>query len=531
MSSTINKKTCCCPEQSCGYCSHSKIEVEEDDSPRRGEVPYEGKYLYCLDKPRENIVDGYDEEPIDNVLYGQSCPDTELMQICINDFTIKQVDQCGWKWSPPNTEDVNLCQHEYQHCWSTSDTPTLVHFLDTSINVVIYRDEENPCVWTNIKPNGERVITDIKHGIHFEANEKTCFKTDCCHFDGSWKYDDVRTSGIVMMGFQIYDVELRLTPWCIEDDNYAQQLGYPIGTCGRLVQVKVRFRFNDEPVDDPTPPPAGCIPHPQNPPYPSYGTCLKYHPWFQGETCNRLYDGGSDYILWDFRGGIKHRGWFFPSCGCMPYCWVDDDCEECGEYFEEGATRSEGCFKKSDTPIASEDVKGRDRLCNAKDCGSQGCCKGNYELNICENSGHEDMPTIGCCKCEDPELRPWLRTGIGEWNCPDHLRFTGFSDTCGRGITYTTEGDSSPIGKLLMESNTYGGDFPEDNACDDTTDFYGCCGHLTTQGNCPDAEDYEFYFSGYNPWTRTAETDISDEGRGAPKGFEMNWRIVPAYET
>ena len=470
----------------CGYCAHSIIDVPDPDEPcpHCPDPPLiqEERKLYCLDTL---TVEEDETEPKTNEQYGSSCPDTEVLQICINSFGIGFAGTCS---------DVSPCNGDDYDCYFGTN---VVQNFPKHITIPIARDIDNNCSWHNI------YYEDIPvGGNQVGASNKVCRRIACCNEEGAhWRNKDVMYSDIITMGFVIYDVELRLTPFCIEDDDYAQQLGHPKGTCGRLVELKVYFKFNDEPNDYPD-----CA---------DFGDCLSGRQFFEGASCPRLYEGAGE-TLWDWRGGVQHRGWFFPSCGCMPYCWQDKKCEECGDFFDEDFAESYGCFEREATPVASTDVLGRDRLCNAKDCGCFGCCKGRQ--------GYENE----CPNCSKGKVGAG---GAGEMNCGDDFFYTGFVDECGRGVTYTggSNVDSATITMLLGASNTFDPNSNEINRCE-SDDYLGCCGYLTIpmHGNCGAANGNE-WGSVYQTFPRT----LSREGTpsvltGTAKGFEMNWRIVPS---
>tara|TARA_R110000824_G_scaffold43358_4_gene127015 strand:+ start:2890 stop:4218 length:1329 start_codon:yes stop_codon:yes gene_type:complete len=432
-----------------------------------------------------------EEEPKTNEEYGSSCPDTEVMQICLNSWSYWfGATTWGGISDPDGTEQCMV------------ETPN--QYFPKEIDIVIKRESEDRCVWKNTERR--HVKGYVNGGQLVSPANKPCFKYTCCtEIDGSWKYYESKYSDMITMGFDIDDVELRITPFCIEDESYAQHLRHPIGTCGRLVEVKVHFYFNDESNDAPT-----C-----GGPYP-HGTCLEGSNFFGLANCPRIYEGAPE-MLWNFRGGVQQQAWFFPSCGCMPYCWVDEKCEECGDFLEldddgNPIDDSLGCFLKTDSPVVSYDVLGRDRLCNAKDCGCWGCCADRL------GDGH----TVGSCRrCVAPDDDTWTGA-VGESNCGDY-KYSGFSDRCGRGGSYGVHQDSGISARLLVSSHSYDPDSEATNYCPEDA-YEGCCGRLTAgMGNCGNLAEWSSSWSGHPhtmPWESIAQKS---------KGFEMNWRIIPNY--
>jgi hypothetical protein len=482
MSST-RAKDCCCGKNQCGYCSKSVIEIAApngDDPPLQ-----EARKLYCLD---ELTVEENEEEPKTNGEYGSSCPDTEVMQVCINDWSY-WFGHTTWGGisDPDGTEQCEV------------ETPR--QYFNREIEFVIERDTTDRCLWKNT----ERIHVKgyVNGGLTVGAANKPCFKYNCCtDKGGSWAEYESRYSDMITMGFDIDDVELRITPFCIEDEQYAQHLRHPIGTCGRLVEVKVHFYFNDEPNDYPNCGEAGHDP------------CLAGYNFFGDARCQRTFVDAPEQ-LWNFRGGIQHQAWFFPSCGCMPYCWVDETCEECGDFLEldsmgDPIDKFQGCFSKDTSPIVSTDVLSRDRLCNAKDCGCYGCC----------NDRIYDPYTTGTCRrCVAPDDE--VSTGaVGEVNCGD-LKYQGWTDKCGRGMTYDGSSDSAIVCRLLNSSASYDPDSPDENHCPEAAYTEGCCGKLVAGGgNCGSVDEWSSAMDG-NPFVLPWESP-----QQKVKGFEMNWRIV-----
>ena len=101
MSSTINVEDCCCPEQTCGYCSQSNIGRGGYVDPRDG-----WKLYYCMAglelRPETNpnsvppganayFRGGYDPDTYvsyipSNPDYGAKCASTEVLQLTFDPY-------------------------------------------------------------------------------------------------------------------------------------------------------------------------------------------------------------------------------------------------------------------------------------------------------------------------------------------------------------------------------------------------------------------------------------------------------------
>ena len=349
---------------------------------------------------------------------------------------------------------------------------------------------------------------------------KICIKSQCCAADDGAS-DFVFASNITTADIEIFYVEFRVTAACVDTDLLAQRWNKPIGTCGRVIELKVKFRTSDQFQDDPE-----CVPG-------CNGNCRKHHCIFGGNTCNRagMIPAGGSFMdgavavptqVYDFRGGTYWNGWFFTSCGCMPYCWVDDKaCAVCGDYSDSGDNL--GAFRKLDTPLLSTDVLGRDRLCNAKDCGCWGCVTRKY--------ADPDNPDGGgyCTETQGGSTGAYEEAqcgGTGKY-------FSQFTDSCGRGATYSHQTDSGDmITSSLGLSIVVHPDTPGDGVCEEYPGSWEqiCCVASIPELPAPFSDDHcenVIPGSGWNAQPLNIESEqYPDDTMGRP--FSMSWRIVPA---
>ena len=469
---------CCCKPRQCGLCSSSRPKSHELGTYfGGGEYHLEESHIFCLDEETEVA---WETEPLNSDDYGADCPDVEVMQICLDAWSLTPLHTCF-------SYNSNCAGDSYQ-CYNYNGTPQ----QKIKKEFLIWRNEENPCRWST---DGWIVIDPVED---MHSTPKSCGHASCCGDTGHWGQFD---SDVITNGMKIR-AEVRASPFCIGEDYsasptdpfdlqsnaaYVWNLGYPEGTCGRLIEVKIEFHYMDS---------DGM----------SGGNLLR------NATGKRGYPT-QDYELYDYRGGTKWSAWFFPSCGCLPYCYDDEGCEECGETT---------CFSEEDLPPASIDALSRDRLCNAKDCGTYGCCVQHLELN---------GTTLGIERCQpcyrpsdyneqvDTDLRrpPWQTfTSCGGWNV-----LSGATDECGRGATWSRTGDSSLFSTLVVNSNN-GGNHPSE-LCD-IPHPVSCCGSLDGS-MCRDAagNPYDTCW-----WTNGYNANISPIARGWNVGMGCNWRIVPA---
>ena len=169
MSST-RAKDCCCGKNQCGYCAHSIIEIE-GEYPCNGDASdppccpsacpdpdpiIEARKLYCLDTL---TVEEDEEEPKTNAEYGGSCPDTEVMQICLNSWSYFFANSIwGGISDPDGTEQCMI------------ETPR--QYFNREIEFVIERDTTDRCLWKNT----ERIHVKgyVNGGLTVGAANKPC---------------------------------------------------------------------------------------------------------------------------------------------------------------------------------------------------------------------------------------------------------------------------------------------------------------------------------------------------------------------
>lgn len=486
MSSTRHTQDCCCEKKVCGYCNQSNIGNNQED---------EWALNYCMDglekRPSEEYIQGGYDPDSDywvppNPDYGASCADTELLQITFGEYRFAFVGTDPDPDSPCVLEDA-------------------VQSFEKPLNIPIYRTIYDPCAWKCDCSVDNPIV--VQAGLHMTDTRKICYKTHCCAGDSGASHHAFNTD-VISSNFEIWDVELRVSAACVDSELLAQRWEKPIGTCGRVVELKVKIRFSDQFDDDPD-----CVPQLD---------CFTHFDILQDNVCNRggLLPSGAPLApqVYNFRGGTYYNGWFFTSCGCMPYCWVDDDACSCGDYVDDGDKL--GSFKKLDTPQLSTDVQGRDRLCNAKDCGCRGCIvarrDGDSEANpFCV----EEKYNYGTGGYEE-----YMCEGTGKW-------YSGHTDRCGRGMTYSTEMDSgvftSGLGYSIAKiQNTT--DFPCPYEYDVSWRNICCMGETTLPaawvgGNC----DTQIPGSTWSSQPFNNPTERFPDRR-AVQTFNMSWRIIPA---
>lgn len=487
MSSTRHAKDCCCEKKVCGYCNQSNIGNNLED---------EWALYYCVDglekRPSDEYIQGgYDPDSNyfvpSNPDYGASCADTELLQITFGNYRF------DFKGSDPVLDDP-------------CDIDDAQQLFEKPINIPIYRTDYDPCTWKCICSVDNPIVIQAGTG-QMSATRKICYKPFCCSLSDGYTVAPFRTANI-SSNFEIWDVELRVSAACVDSQLLEQRWQQPIGTCGRIVELKVKIRFSDQFDDDPT-----CIPQ---------YDCLTHFDPLKWNVCNRggLLPSGAPLAdqVYDFRGGTYYNGWFFTSCGCMPYCWVDDDFCSCGDFSDAGDKL--GSFPKPDTPQLSTDVQGRDRLCNAKDCGCRGCVvarrDGDSENNpFCVDEA-ENYGTGG--------YEEYMCEGTGKW-------YSGHTDKCGRGMTYSTQLDSGVFTSGLGYSTAVMSDISE--VCPYIYDVSWrniCCipaePYLPADFVGGDCEE-EIPLSTWDNQPRNIPSEAQPDPL-AIETFNMSWRIIPA---
>jgi len=353
MSST-RRKNCCCTKNTCGYCNN-----------------------YLTGK---NCVDNDAHGNPDMLLLGQDCPDTEVMQICIDPIVWSASFDC------PEGGD---CGHPYYECCPPIDSI----YPKVQKEFVIVKESTtphgtNPCKYVNTE----------KIWVYGETDGDGLTKK--CRADGlcNGTYPRCAESDVPVMDYYLDNIEVTITALCIEDEDQVEAHGYPIGTCGRLIEIQIRAYYGE----------GWCA-----------GSQADDAIWSSAsDRCDKDGDGVEE--LRDYRGGVGLDGWFFPSCGCLPYCWSIDEpeCKECGE---------DSCFDNEillSTP--SNDILNRDRWCNARDCGCWGCL--DFPAGLCGNEPETEYFTDICGRGGTHD-----RTGTdGGWI--DLLLYAEFScagKTCG----------------------------------------------------------------------------------------------------
>ena len=483
-------KECCCTAKTCGYCSSTTL---EDDQAGQG--------TYCLDVPSRS------HNPDDEEHYGASCPDVEYMEICVEGYMLDASITC----SPFQSETVCNGDESYD-CWAGYP----LNQEGFTYGFPVYRSATKPCRWESQGFADDNWL-DISGSGELGGTHKPCFHTNACTCDPVGRYYRNTESSVITMGYQI-KVEIEVTPYCIQDSVDEYNMRYPIGTCGRIVQTVIHFRFNGEPVDDPN-----CV---------ASGTCNDYADLLSGagryigpSELNFPLEGGSVR----FMAGRSSK--FFPSCGCLPYCWQDEDCEECGDY---------SCFYEEETPEISIDANTRDRWCNAKHCGPSGCCNQVAPYNVF------GLPSCSSCVEEKDApfgKPPWqIVNGVDACDNIDGGRqnvLGGRGDECGRGKVWgcsplcTTD---NLLTYLIWRSNTQdptSSEAPCGNDPDTGLPRYnGCCGSLDN-GCKPCArgcQDPSWGYGGFAgikvPLSNMVHGELSPPDDWYTKGFAVNWRWV-----